>query len=118
MTTHLTDDERKNPFLTSFFDIDDLALIMESINLYISNDSRLNYNPQEVIRISKIENYEEKLKQMAQLKPKFEDLPLSDEVLDRLEIIEEHVLLAMSAKEAEDEIGAVIYSIEAHIREQ
>jgi len=116
MTTHLTNEERMNPFMSDNFDVDDLSLITEAIGLYIENDSRLMYNAPQVMEVAKIQNDDERMQALSQLKPKFEGQPLSDEELDRLLLIDNLVLDAMGVKEAESEVDGVIYSLEEHLK--
>ena len=115
MTTHLTNEERMNPFMSDSFDIDDLSLITEAIGLFIQNNSRLMYNAKAIMEIAKLPD-DERMQAVSSLKPKFEGLPLSNEEIDRLELIDNFVLDAMGVKEAEDEVDGVIYSLEEHLK--
>lgn len=116
MTTHLTENEKNNPFMSDSFDIDDLSLITEAIGLYIDNDSRLMYNAPQIMEVAKIEDEKQRMVALSLLKPKYEGQPLSDDEVDRLLLIDNLVLDAMGAKEAEDEVNAVIYSLEEHLK--
>jgi hypothetical protein len=116
MTTHLSENEKNNPFMSDSFDIDDLSLITEAIGLFIENDSRLMYNAPQIMEVAKIEDETKRMQALSLLKQKYEGQPLSDEELDRLLLIDNLVLDAMGAKEAEDEVGAVIYSLEQHLK--
>lgn len=116
MTTHLTENEKNNPFMSDSFDIDDLSLITEAIGLYIDNDSRLMYNAPQIMGVAKIEDEKQRMVALSLLKPKYEGQPLSDDEVDRLLLIDNLVLDAMGAKEAEDEVDAVIYSLEEHLK--
>ena len=116
MTTHLSENEKNNPFMSDSFDIDDLSLLTEAIGLFIENDSRLMYNAPQIMEVAKIEDETQRMQALSLLKPKYEGQPLSDGELDRLLLIDNLVLDAMGAKEAEDEVGAVIYSLEQHLK--
>jgi hypothetical protein len=115
MTTHLTNEERMNPFMSDHFDVDDLSLITEAIGLFIQNNSRLMYNAKAIMEIAKLPD-NERMQAVSLLKPKFEGLPLSDMELDRLELIDNFVLDAMGVKEVESEVDGVIYSLEEHLK--
>ena len=116
MTTHLSNEERMNPFMSDHFDVDDLSLLTEAIGLFIENNSRLMYNAPQIMEVAKIEDETERMMALSLLKPKFEGLPLSDMELDRLELIDNFVLDAMGVKEAESEVDGVIYSLEEHLK--
>ncbi len=116
MTTHLSENEKNNPFMSDSFDIDDLSLITEAIGLFIENDSRLMYNAPQIMEVAKIEDETQRMMALSLLKPKYEGQPLSDDEVDRLLLIDNLVLDAMGAKEAEDEVDAVIYSLEEHLK--
>jgi hypothetical protein len=116
MTTHLSNEERMNPFMSDHFDVEDLSLITEAIGLFIENNSRLMYNAPQIMEVAKIEDETERMMALSLLKPKFEGLPLSDMELDRLELIDNFVLDAMGVKEVESEVDGVIYSLEEHLK--
>jgi hypothetical protein len=116
MTTHLTNEESMNPFMSARFDINDLSLITEAIQLFIHNNSRLMYDVNRVMEVAQIQNENERIEALSLLKPKFEGQPLSNEEIDRLELIDNFVINAMGPKEAESEVNGVIYSLEEHLR--
>ena len=116
MTTHLTSEESINPFMSDLFDIDDLSLMTEAIGLFIKNDSRLMYNAPQVMEVAQIKNDHELMVAISKLKPKYEGLPLSDIEMDRLNLIDNFIIDAMGAKEAEDEIDGVVCALEEHLR--
>lgn len=115
MTTHLSNEERMNPFMSDHFDVEDLSLITEAIGLFIENNSRLMYKANQIMEIAQLPD-DERMQALSLLKPKFEGQPLSDMELDRLELIDNFVLDAMGVKEVESEVDGVIYSLEEHLK--
>lgn len=118
MTTHLSDDEKNNPFINGgHLDSTDIQLLLEATGLYLRNNSRLVYSAHDVHRIAKLVG-NEKMKAIHELKPKYEGQPLSSEEVNRLDRIDDYLLDAMAVKEAEDDIGGVIYSLEEHLKKK
>jgi len=119
MTIELTGEDKNNPFLAlGQFDIEDLSLLTEAIGLFVQNNSRLMFDAKEVHEVAKCTNDKERQKAISKLKPKYKGHALDDDEINRLDLIDNLVLDAMSALEAKEESGAVILSLEEHLKNQ